>query len=244
MPTATQTTPAPAAIESEIEDLEQRRDRLQDKMSEIEDDLDAARTRLQEAGSEEAQDEALDRAQELQARHDTIAEALTDVETDIEMLRDDLSEATAAQQEDEKMEALAELGRRAIEARAEYEEVRDEVLAFLQEKAPALADAFSEWLGAAETFREALVREDRHIYERPSSTSDADRERADALISELKERGVERFKDALAPFHTSIPARRWRGWSHENGYGGPEGRLKSAVEEIRTFGNQSEQTNE
>lgn len=223
MPATATKTPAPAAIEDEIDNLEGRRDRLQEKMNEIEDDLDAARSALQEADSDEEQDEALDRAQELQVRHDTIEEALTDVKTDLEMLRDDLAEAKAAQQEEEKMEALAELGRRAIEAREEYEEVRDDIIEVLEERAPELANRFSQWLDAAETFRGALVREERHIYERPSSTTDADRERANELIEELRERGVTRMKDALAPHRTSIPARRWRGWSHENGYGGPGG---------------------
>ena len=242
--TATQTTLDPAAIESEIGNLEARRDRLRDKLGEIEDDLDAARSALREADSEEEQDEALDAAQELQVRHDTIEEALTEVETDLEMLRGDLADAEAAQEKEERLEALAELGREAVDRREEYEEVRDELIEVLEERAPELARRFSAWLDAAETFRSSLVKVESHAYERPSSTTDADRERADELVAELKERGVDRFKDALAPFRTSIPARRWRGWSHENGYSGPEGQLKSAVEEIRAFGNESTQSDE
>lgn len=237
--TAPAETADPAAIEAEIEDLETRRDRLTEKREAVEADLDDARGALQNAESEEAQDEALDKAERLQLQVDTLTEAITDVETDIEVLRHRLSDARSARRREDELTELAELGREAMEARKDYDAVRAEIIEVLREKAPELADRFSAWLTAAEDFRTALLSEERHALNRPSSTTKADRKRAEGLISELKERGVTRLKDALAPHHTSVPAQRWMGWSHENGYDGPGGGLKSAVESIRKFGNQS-----
>lgn len=238
-----QTTPDPAAIESEIEDLEARRNRLREKMGEIEDDLQDARTRLQEAEDGEAQDEALDRAERLQLQHDTVSEAVADVEADIEVLRGDLDEAKVAQEEEQRLEELAQLGREAIEARAAYDDVRDEIVKVLEERAPELANRFSEWLTAAEDFRGALVEVAPGVYDR-SHTTEEDEAEAEALISELKGRDVQPFKDALAPHHTSIDVHKWRGWSYEDGYSVPVGPLREAVESIRQFGNQSAQSHE
>lgn len=241
--TATEETADPAAIEAEIEELEARRDRLTEKRGAVESDLQDARTRLQQAEDEEAQDEALDKAERLQLQVDTLTEAITDVETDLEVLRDRLSDARAARRREEKLEALAEKGREAVEAREEYEAVRDEIIDVLREKAPDLARRFSAWLTAASDFRSALVREETHVQRRPSSTTEEDEERAEALISELKERGVQPFKNALAP-HYAGDARRWMGWERDGGYDGPDGGLREAVESIRKFGNQSDQSSE
>lgn len=236
--TAPTETADPDAIQAEIEELEARRDRLTEKRKAVEADLSSARSALQEAKDEEGQDDALDKAERLQLQVDTLTEAISDVETDLEVLRGRLSDARSARRREEKLDELAEKGRQAMNAREDYEAVRGEIIDVLREKAPALADAFSGWLTAADDFRTALVEEERHACNRPSSTTTEDTERAQALISELKDRGVTRLKDALAPHHTSIPARRWEGWSHENGYGGLDRGLKSAVEEIRSFGNQ------
>ena len=236
--TASTETADPDAIQAEIEELEARRDRLTEKRKAVESDLSSARSALQNADSEKAQDEALDKAERLQLQVDTLTEAITDVETDLGVLRDRLSDARAVQRREDELDELAEKGREAMDARKDYEAVRDEIIDVLREKAPELADTFSAWLTAADDFRSALVNEERHVYRRLSSTTKADRERAEGLISELKERGVTRMKDALAPHHTSVPARRWQGWSHEDGYTGPGNRLADAVEEIRSFGNQ------
>jgi chromosome segregation ATPase len=232
---ATATAYDPSAIESEITELEERRDRLEEKRASIEDDLQDARAALQTADADEEEDEALDRAERLQVQYDTLTEAISDVEVELEALRSRLSDARAAQREEEKLEALAKKGRKAVEARAEYDEVRDEILEFLREKAPELARLYDEWKEAATAFRDALKRENRNVYHRPTSTSAAEEERALKLIGELKERGVQPFKDALDPHHTG-DARRWIGWTHENGYGGPGGRLGDAIEAVRAVG--------
>lgn len=237
--TTTAETPEPSAIESEIEAVKARRERLKERRASVESDLQDARSALQTADTDEAADEALDKAERLQVQYDTLTEAIEDQTVEIETLREDLESARAAHRREDELNELAELGREAMEAREDYEAVRDELIKVLREKAPELARRFSAWLTAADAFRTALVDEETHIYHRPSSTTKADTERAEALASELKDRGVTRFKDALAPHHTTIPAQRWLGWSHENGYDGPEAGLKSAVESIRTFGNQS-----
>lgn len=224
----------PAAIESEIEEQKARRDRLMEKRDEIEDELSEARTALQTAEGEEGQDEALDRAERLQVQHDTLSEALKDVEEEIEALRDRLSDARTAQRREEKLDALAEKGREAVEARAEYDRVRDEILDVLREKAPELARLYSEWADAAEDFRNALMGEETHALRRRSST-DEDVGRAEALISELKNRGVQPFKDALRP-HAGRRPQAWLGWSHDNGYSVPGGRLREAIEAVRAVG--------
>ena len=233
----------PATIEEEIEEKESRRDRLREKRDEVDSDLREARAALQRAEDEEGQDEALDRAERLQVQHDTLTEAVKDVEAEIEALRDELTEAEAAQRREEKIQALAEKGRTAIQAREEYEAVRDEVLDLLREKAPELARLYSEWSDAAQDFRRALVREETHVQRRRSSTTEEDVERAEALIGELKDREVQPFKNALAPHHAGR-AEFWLGWSHDNGYTGPGGDLGQAVESIRAFGNQSIETDE
>ncbi len=236
--TATAQTPEPSAIESEIQAVKERRERLKDRRDDVEADLEDARTTLQHADTDEGADEALDRAERLQVQYDTLTEAIEDQTVKVEELREDLAASRKAHRREEKMDELAELGRDAMDAREDYEAVRDEITKVLREKAPELADTFSAWLTAADDFRTALVDEERHVYRRLSSTTKADRERAEGLISELKERGVTRMKDALAPHHTSVPARRWQGWSHEDGYTGPGDGLADAVEEIRSFGNQ------
>ena len=233
MPTTT--VHDPAAIESEIEELKDRRERLEDRREPVEADLQDARAALQSADAEEGEGEALERAERLQGQYDALTEAITDVEVDLEALRSRLSDARAAQREEERLESLAEKGRKAIEARAEYDDLRDEVLAVLREKAPELSQRFDEWTKAASEFRNALVRVERHVQHRPSSTTAEDEERAEALVSELKDRGVTPFKDALAP-HRGGRARRWIGWTHENGYGGPGGRLGDAIEAVRAVG--------
>jgi chromosome segregation ATPase len=225
----------PEAIQSEINDLEARRDRLKEKREGVQDELQDARQALQNADTDEEEDEALDRAERLQIRADTLTEAITEVEVDLEALRDSLEDAREAQRREQKMEALAEKGRKAVEARAEYDALRDEVLDFLREKAPELARLYSEWSEAAEDFRTALVSEEPHVHHRRSSTTAEDEERAEALVSELKGRGVQPFKNALAP-HRAGNARQWIGWSHENGYSGPGGRLQEAVEAVRAVG--------
>jgi chromosome segregation protein len=223
----------PEAIQDEIEELEARRDRLDEKRASIEDDLQDARAALQTADEEE--DEALDRAERLQVQYDTLTEAISDVEVELEALRSRLSDARAARRREEKMEALASKGREAIEAREKYDDLRDEVLQFLREKAPELSQRFDEWKNAATAFRGALKREERGVYQRPTSTSAEDEERASKLIGELKERGVQPFKDALDP-HATGDARRWAGWSHDPGYSGPGGHLQNAIESVRAVG--------
>jgi chromosome segregation ATPase len=223
----------PAAIESEIEELEERRARLKEKRESVEDDLQDARQALQTA--DEGEGEALERAERLQIRADTLTEAITEIEVDLEALRSRLEDARAARRREEKLEALASKGREAVEARAEYDEVRDEILEFLREKAPELARLYDEWKEAATAFRDALERENRNVYHRPTSTSAGEEERASKLIGELKERGVQPFKDALDP-HATGDARCWIGWTHENGYGGPGGRLGDAIEAVRAVG--------
>jgi len=231
----------PAAIESEIEELKDRRERLEDRREPVEVELSEARAALQD---DDADDDALERAERLQGQHDALTEAITDVEVDLEALRSRLEDARAAQREEERLEALAKKGRKAIEARAAYDEVRDEILEFLREKAPELSQRFDEWTKAASEFRNALVRVERHVQHRPTAGTTEDEERAEALVSALKDRGVEPFKDALDPHRGGGKARRWMGWSHENGYSGPGGRLGDAVEAIRQFGNQSDSSNE
>jgi len=230
---ATATAYDPSAIESEITELQERRERLKDRREPVEDELAEARAALQSADEEE--DEALDRAERLQVQYDTLTEAITDVEVDLEALRSRLSDARAAQRREEKIEALASKGREAVEARAEYDEVRDEILEFLREKAPELARLYDEWKEAATAFRDALERENRNVYHRPTSTSAGEEERASKLIGELKERGVQPFKDALDP-HATGDARRWAGWSHDPGYSGPGGHLQNAIESVRAVG--------
>jgi len=222
----------PEAIESEIEELKARRERLKDRREPVEADLQDARAALQDA---DADDDALARAERLQGQYDALTEAITDVEVDLEALRSRLSDARAAQREEEMIEALAKKGRKAIEARKEYDDLRDEVLAVLREKAPELARLYDEWKEAATAFRDALKRENRNVYHRPTSTSAGEEERASKLIGELKERGVQPFKDALDP-HATGDARCWIGWTHENGYGGPGGRLGDAIEAVRAVG--------
>jgi chromosome segregation protein len=238
--TATTDTPAPEVVQSEIESVEARRDRLQERRESVEADLQDARTALKEAEDEEAQDEALDRAERLQLQAETLTEAIDEQSVEIETLRDRLSEVKAARRREEKIETLAELGREAVEAREEFEAVRGEIIDMLREKAPALAARFSEWISAAGEFRDALRREERGVYE-TSSRTDEQKRRAEKLIGEMRDRGVTPFVRALAPHQTGQP-RRWEGWTYAEG--GPEGRLKSAIEEIRSFGNQSEQSNE
>ena len=223
----------PAAIESEIEELEERRARLKEKRESVEDDLQDARQALQTA--DEGEGEALERAERLQIRADTLTEAITEIEVDLEALRSRLEDARAARRREEKMEALASKGREAIEAREKYDDLRDEVLQFLREKAPELSQRFDEWKNAATAFRGALKREERGVYQRPTSTSAEDEERASKLIGELKERGVQPFKDALDP-HATGDARRWAGWSHDPGYSGPGGHLQNAIESVRAVG--------
>ena len=225
----------PAAIESEIEELQERRDRLQDRRKPVKADLQDARAALQSADAEEGEGEALERAERLQGQYDALTEAITDVEVDLEALRSRLSDARAAQREEERLESLAEKGRKAIEARAAYDAVREEVLAVLREQAPELARLYDEWTKAASEFRGALRREERGVYHRPTAGTAEEEEKAEALISELKDRGVQPFKNALAPHHSG-EARRWAGWSHENGYGGPGGRLGDAIEAVRAVG--------
>jgi chromosome segregation ATPase len=231
----------PEAIESEIEELKARRERLKDRREPVEADLQDARAALQDA---DADDDALARAERLQGQYDALTEAITDVEVDLEALRSRLSDARAAQREEEKLEALARKGRKAVQAREEYDDLRDEVLAVLREQAPELARLYDEWSAAATAFRDALVRVERHVRHRPTAGTTEDEERAEALVSALKDRGVEPFKDALDPHRGGGKARRWMGWSHENGYSGPGGRLGDAVEAIRQFGNQSDSSNE
>lgn len=234
--TATKTTLDPAAIESEIENLEQRRDRLRDKLDEIESDLSGARSALQTADSKEDEEKALDTAERLQVRHNTVKEAIRDLEVDLEALNTRLDEARAAQEEEQRLEELAEMGREAIEARENYDAVRDEIVEVLREKAPELAERFSAWLDAAEEFRGVLRQEERGVYG-ARSTSKADEVRAEELIEELKHRGVTPFLRALAPFKAGGEARNWKGWDHNED--GLDGRLKSAVESVRVFGSES-----
>lgn len=227
-------TPDPAAIEDEVEGLRARRDRLQEKLSEIEDDLSGARSALQMADSKEDEEKALDTAERLQVRHNTVKEAIRDLEVDLEALNTRLDEARAAQEEEQRLEELAELGREAIEARESYDAVRDEIVEVLREKAPELAERFSAWIDAAEEFRSALRREERGVYG-ARSTSKADEVRAEELIEELKHRGVTPFLRALAPFKAGGEPHLWKGWDYnEDGLDRP---LKSAVKEIRSFGN-------
>jgi chromosome segregation ATPase len=233
-------TPAPEAVQSEIEAVEARRDRLQERRESVEADLQDARTALKKAEDEGAQDEALDRAERLQVQHDTLTEAINDLSVEAEELQDRLSEVKAARRREEKIEDLAELGREAVEAREEFEAVRGEIVEVLKAKAPALAARFSAWIESANEFRDALRREERGVYDTSSRTDEQER-RAEELIGEMKDRGVTPFVRALAPHQTGQP-RRWEGWTYAEG--GPEGRLKSAIEEIRSFGNQSEQSNE
>jgi chromosome segregation ATPase len=223
----------PAAIEAEIKELQKRRDRLKDRREPVEADLQDARAALQSA--DEGEGEALERAERLQGQYDALTEAITDVEVDLEALRSRLEDARAAQREEEKLEALARKGRKAVQAREEYDEVRDEILEFLREKAPELSERFDEWKNAATAYRDALKREERGVYHRPSSTSAEDEERALKLIGELKDRGVTPFKDALDP-HATGDARRWAGWSHDPGYSGPGGHLQNAIESVRAVG--------
>jgi len=225
----------PEAIEAEIEELQERRDRLKDRRKPIEADLADARAALQSADAEEGEGEALERAERLQGQYDALTEAITDVEVDLEALRSRLSDARAAQREEERLESLAEKGREAIEAREEYDQLRDELLDVLRERAPELSERFDEWKNAATAFRDALKREERGVYQRPTSTSAEDEERASKLIGELKERGVQPFKDALDP-HATGDARRWAGWSHDPGYSGPGGHLQNAIESVRAVG--------
>jgi len=239
--TASTDTPDPEAIRTELQDLEARRDRLQEKREAVQSDLSDARTALQEADSEEAQEDALDEAERLQLQADTLTEAISDVETDLEVLRDRLAEVKAIQEEEERLEALAELGREAVESRQEYEAVRAEIVEVLRDKAPELAQRFSAWIDAAEDFRSALRREERGVYSTTTRTDEEER-RAEQLISELKERGVTPFLRAIAPFRGSGQARKWMGWSYNED--GPEGPLKNAVEAIRSFGNRSTQSSE
>lgn len=241
--TATAETPEPSAIEAEIEAVESRRAKLRERREAVKSDLQDARTALKAADSEEDTEEALEKAERLQVQHDTLTEAIEEQSVEIESLRERLKDARAARRREEKLEALAEKGREAVEARTAYDAVRDEILEFLREKAPELARRFSEWRDAADTFRTALVREETHVQHRPSSTTAEDEERAEALISELKDRGVTPFKNALAP-HYAGDARRWKGWSHEAGYDGPSGRLRKVVDSIRKFGNQSAESSE
>jgi len=229
---ATATAYDPSAIESEITELQERRERLKDRREPVEDELAEARAALQDA---DADDDALDRAERLQGQYDTLTEAISDVEVELEALRSRLSDARAAQREEERLESLAEKGRKAIEAREEYDQLRDELLDVLRERAPELSERFDEWKNAATAFRDALKREERGVYQRPTSTSAEDEERAEALISELTDRGVTPFKDALDP-HATGDARRWAGWSHDPGYSGPGGHLQNAIESVRAVG--------
>jgi len=240
---ATATVHDPSAIESEIQAVESRRAKLRERREAVEADLQDARTALKDADSEEDTEEALEKAERLQVQHDTLTEAIEEQNVEVESLRERLSDARAARKREEKLNELAELGREAIEARAEYDAVREEVLDLLREKAPKLADAFSAWLTAASGFRSALVSEEMHVQRRLSSTTTEDENRAEALISELKDRGVMPFKDALAPYHGGN-ARRWMGWESDEGYDGLDGREGEAVEAIRNLGNQSTDSNE
>ena len=232
---ATATIEDPEAIQDELSDLKERRDQLREKRKEVEAVLEKAQNRLREADSEEERNEALDDAHELQVRRDTLQEAEAEVRADMAELEQLLDEAKAAQREEERLESLVEKGREAIEAREEYDQLRDELLDVLREKAPELSERFSAWKNAATAFRDALKREERGVYQRPTSTSAEDEERAEALISELKDRGVTPFKDALDP-HATGDARRWAGWSHDPGYSGPGGHLQNAIESVRAVG--------
>ena len=77
----------PAAIQDEITELEERRDRLKAKRNEVNDDLQDARAALQTADADEGGGEALERAERLQIRADTLTEAITEIEVDLEALR-------------------------------------------------------------------------------------------------------------------------------------------------------------
>ena len=232
---ATATIDDPEAIEDELSDLKERRDQLREKRKEVEAVLEKAHNRLKEADSEEERNEALDDAHELQVRRDTLQDAEDEVRADMAELEQLLDEAKAAQREEERLESLAEKGREAIEAREEYDQLRDELLDVLREKAPELARLYDAWRDAAKEFRGALVSEEMHVQRRISSTTEEDEERAEALISELKDRGVQPFKTALAP-HYAGDARKWLGWSHDSGYSVPGRRLKDAIESVRAVG--------
>lgn len=242
MPTvATTDTPDPNAIESEIEAVKARREKLEERREAVEAELEDARAALQNADSEEAQDEALDEAQRLQVQADTLSEAINNLSAEVETLRGRLSEVKAVRRREQKLEDLAEMGREAVEARAEYEAVRGEIVEVLRDKAPELAERFSAWISAANEFRDALRREERGVYATTDRTAEQER-RAGELISEMKDRGVQPFLRAIAPFRGTGQPNRWEGWEYAEG--GPEGRLKSAIEEIRTFGNRPAQPNE
>ena len=233
----------PAAIEAEIEEQSARRDRLQDEVAQVEEKLQDARTRLQAADEEDARSEALSDVRRLQTDHDALTGAVEAVQEKIESLRARLHEARAAQQRENQLEALAEKGRTAVEAREEFEAVRDEILEVLREKAPELARLFAAWLDAADTFRGALTREETHALQRPSKTTDEDTARALTLISEMKEREVVPFQDAVAPAYTSVPAYRWEG-VEDKGDRLSSGPLREAVDSIREFGKQSSSNHE
>lgn len=226
-------TPDPESIESEVDELKERRDRLQSKRDEVGDQLTEARTALQQADDEESQDQALSKAERLQTRADTLDEAITEVEVDLEALRDQLTDARAARRREETLEELAELGRAAIQAREEYDDVRDELVNILKEYAPKLARLRSEWTDAAKTFRSTLKRTNGDVYPHHTAT-DEDEEQALSLIEELKERGCTPFKNCLRPHATPRP-NRWLGWS-ENGYTGPGGKLGTVLKNVRAIG--------
>lgn len=229
-------TPDPSAVESELEAVKARRDRLKERRESVESDLQDARAALQSAEEEEAQDEALDRAERLQVQHDTLTEAIDDLSVEAEELEQRWAEVKAVRREEQKLEDLAEMGREAVEAREDYEAARREVVEILRDKAPELAERFSAWLDAANDFRDALRREERGVYATTGRTDEQER-RANELVAELKERGVTPFLRAIAPFRGTGQPRRWEGWEYAEG--GPEGQLKSAIEEVRSFGNQS-----
>ena len=237
---ATATPETPDVIEDDLSDLKARRDRLKEKREEIEADLEKAHDRLREADSEEEQDDVLDDSHELQVRRDTLQEAEDDVRGDIAELEQRLDEAKAARREEERLEELAEMGREAVEARRDYESIRDELVEVMEGKAPELAHRFSAWLDAAEAFRDALKRENGNVYYRPSSTTAEEEARVEELVEEMKSRGVADFKSAMAPHYRSGEARRWVGWDHESGYDALDGGLRGAIETVRAVGeNQS-----
>jgi chromosome segregation ATPase len=220
----------PAAIEAEIEEIEARRDRLREEAETVEGDLEAAREKLQTADGDDARSGALSEARDLQIEYDTLTEAIDELTREIESLRERLEEARAARREERELTELAEQGREAVEAGKRVEELERKLLSVLREIGADLLDAREEWAEKAEGFRTRVIRKEKSVQYRRSE-SDGDVERAEALISELVERGVEDFAlataEPLSPDHI-----RYRGPSDRDGHLRDEARL---LQRIRTF---------
>jgi len=180
-----------------LEEIAAERERLEDRRSEIQADIERDEAALE--GAQEAliegEEGASDRAAELQARITSHKQARALVEEKLEGLREEQSEAETAAEAEATRAEMASLAEEATAAKERYEEAYQKVASALGEHIWEALEALEAWRESAEAFEE-------HAETLPGT--------AKASAAEVEDRGADlEATREQAPSWRKVPDNRY-----------------------------------